>query len=203
MKLKAKKRIAKEIIILLCGFVLALIIFLFIYPYNWFYESKTKNIEKLIVLKQKQEDSLHSMDSLTILLQEYVATANNIAYKGDWSIINSKFPELKDYDKQVLKDYVATANNTKYGGDWNVINSKFPEFFAKNINYNKAIILQNEISKLQDAKIDVKWNILSSKEQKDFGLKVFFIILLILYPIRFLYILIIWSFKILKQKENY
>ena len=65
---------------------------------------------------------------LSKVLQEYVSTANNPAYNGDYEVINSKFPELTGYDPEVLKQYVATANNPAYGGDYNAINSKFPEF---------------------------------------------------------------------------
>jgi hypothetical protein len=63
------------------------------------------------------------------ILRDYVATANNPEYNGDWDIINSKFPELKDVDKQLLKDYAATANNPEYNGDYSIVNSKFPELF--------------------------------------------------------------------------
>ena len=66
-------------------------------------------------------------EELIQILKDYVATANNPKYEGDWDVINSKFTELSGYDKQLLKDYVATANNPSYGGDWSVINSKFPE----------------------------------------------------------------------------
>jgi hypothetical protein len=68
-------------------------------------------------------------DELIQILKDYVATANNPKYGGNWDVINSKFPELSGYDSQLLKDYVATANNSSYGGEWNTINSKFPEFF--------------------------------------------------------------------------
>ena len=63
------------------------------------------------------------------ILRDYVTTANNPEYNGDWDIINSKFPELKDVDKQLLKDYVATANNPEYNGDYSIVNYKFPELF--------------------------------------------------------------------------
>lgn len=69
------------------------------------------------------------MEEIELVLQEYVATANNPKYNGDYSVINSKFPELKKYDKTALQEYVATANNKKYNGNYAVINSKFPEFF--------------------------------------------------------------------------
>lgn len=70
-------------------------------------------------------------EKLKELLQSYVATANNPEYKSDWKVINSKFPELKDYDPAVLEAYVATANNEEYNSDWDLINSKFPEFSPK------------------------------------------------------------------------
>lgn len=66
------------------------------------------------------------------IMADYVATANNPKYNGDYTIINSKFPELKGYDPQLLADYVATANNPKYNGDYATINSKFPELFEDN-----------------------------------------------------------------------
>ena len=69
------------------------------------------------------------MNHLTEILQEYVATANNPDYGGNWEVINSKFPELQSYDKDVLQEYVETANNPSYGENWNIINGKFPEFF--------------------------------------------------------------------------
>ena len=68
------------------------------------------------------------MADITGVLQEYVATANNPEYGSDWDVINSKFPELKDFDPGLLQEYVATANNPDYGTNWNIINGKFPEF---------------------------------------------------------------------------
>ena len=68
------------------------------------------------------------MADITDVLQEYVATANNPEYGSDWGVINSKFPELKDFDPGLLQEYVATANNPDYGTNWNIINGKFPEF---------------------------------------------------------------------------
>jgi hypothetical protein len=70
-------------------------------------------------------------EELKQILADYVATAKNPKYKGDFNVINSKFPEFKDYDKQVLADYVATATNPEYNGDFELVNSKFPEFFEK------------------------------------------------------------------------
>ena len=68
------------------------------------------------------------MNDLELTLQEYVATANDPKANGDWDLINSKFPELADFDPVLLREYVKTANDPKANGDYDVINSKFPEF---------------------------------------------------------------------------
>ena len=73
------------------------------------------------------------MPDLKKVLEQYVATANNPKYNSDFNVINSKFPELKNYDKKILEQYVATANNEKYNSDFNVINSKFPELFKSSV----------------------------------------------------------------------
>ena len=75
-----------------------------------------------------------------VVLKDYVATANNPEYNGDWSVINSKFPELEGVDEQLLKDYVATANNSKYNMNWEVINSKFPEFKEERLEPGQGIL---------------------------------------------------------------
>jgi hypothetical protein len=83
----------------------------------------------LAEVQQEAQVDKNMNDELIQILKDYVATANNPKYGGNWDVINSKFPELSGYDSQLLKDYVATANNSSYGGEWNTINSKFPEFF--------------------------------------------------------------------------
>ena len=89
------------------------------------------------------------MSDLTTVLKDYVQTANNPEYGGNWNIINSKFPELANFDKQVLKDYVATANNFYYGGNWNIINGKFPELFKPQNTSTKINNSVNEKSKTE------------------------------------------------------
>ena len=68
-------------------------------------------------------------EELGQLLLDYAATYNNPEYGQDWDLVDSKFPEFAEYDKQVLHDYVATYNNPEYAQDTAVINAKFPELF--------------------------------------------------------------------------
>jgi len=63
------------------------------------------------------------------LLLDYTATFNNPKYGKNWDVVDSKFPELAGYDRQVLHHYVATINNPKYGGDTARVNALFPELF--------------------------------------------------------------------------
>ena len=73
------------------------------------------------------------------ILEQYVVTANSGKY-STWDEINSKFPELKDYDPKVLEEYVVTANSGKYE-TWDEINSKFPEFFTEKKSQAKTSLL--------------------------------------------------------------
>ena len=82
------------------------------------------------------------MKDLDLILQEYVATANNPEYNNDYDIINGKFPELKDIDPIVLQEYVATANNEDYNGDYDIINSKFPEFGIKSHSTDDSFVYE-------------------------------------------------------------
>jgi hypothetical protein len=71
------------------------------------------------------------------ILEEYIATANSGKY-ASFDEVNSKFPELKDYDPMVLQEYVATANSGKYS-TLDDVNKKFPEFFDEVKKKEQAI----------------------------------------------------------------
>jgi lipopolysaccharide export system protein LptC len=105
-------------------------------------------------------------DELQGILQEYVATANNQEYKGDYDIINSKFPELAKFDKKTLQEYVATANNTEYNGDYKVINSKFPEFSTVPVKKKDGPVLSSDGSSVSQESFDVRTQ--EKIEQPDF-----------------------------------
>ena len=67
------------------------------------------------------------------LMLDYAATANDPKYNGDWNVIDAKFPELEQYDRNVLHDYVVTynaANKPDNMEGLGAINAKFPELFS-------------------------------------------------------------------------
>ena len=93
------------------------------------------------------------MEDLDLILQEYVATANDPDANGNWDLINSTFAdefEKYGWDENVMKEYVKTANDPKANGDWDLINSKFPEFKS------------DESLKIEKTN-KVKWNVSNDK----------------------------------------
>lgn len=192
MHLKTKKKIAKEVLLLLSCAVIALIIFIMVYPYNWYCDYKSESIQTLITSKTIQSDSLNNNfnTKLKQALRDFVATSNSLKYKTEEELM-SKFPEFKGYDIQSLRDFVATANSNKYSEE--ELFSKFPEFGFGNVK-------KNEILKLTSEKQMWEKKAMTTTEQMEFAIKTLIIALIFLYPIRFLYWLIVWSFKTLKQK---
>ena len=108
------------------------------------------------------------MEELEFALQEYVLTANDPKYNGDYSVINSKFPELADIDPFVLQEYVLTANDPKYGGDWGIINGKFnkSELFLSS-EFETKKYESNSETDVEEEKEPIETEIFVSKGNKE------------------------------------
>ncbi len=104
----------------------------------------------------------------------------------------NQFPDLKVYGVEVLKDFVATYNAQKYKTE-NELLIKFPEFFnddnEQKFKENIKDISDNEHALQSNNGLIGKLEILA------------FILYLILYPIRLIFYLIIWSFKTLNDHD--
>lgn len=196
MQLKTKKKIAKEIILLFSSGVIALIIFLMVYPYNWYCNSRSEIVQEQITSKTKQFENLDNNldENLKQSLRDFVATANSGRYSTEDEVF-AKFPEFEGYDRQILRDFVATSNSGKYSTEDEVF-AKFPEFKIPSAQIKEIFKLKSE-KEMWESKA---WNI---SEHLDFSFSALLIVLIFLYPIRFLYWLIVWSFKTLMQKDDY
>lgn len=196
-----KKIIAKEFLFLLSTMLILLIVFIGFLLNNLNYERKIKGTNKdLSLIKfqyQKLIDKPIKIKNKDVLL-EYVATANNKKYNSDWNLINSKFPEFKDYDKKVLMDYVATANAEKYNSNFNIINSKFPEFFANQTDIDSLKYFNSAKIKFEKAIIASNSKIISNEEIHDFIYKIGLLLFTLLFGLRYLYFITRWSLKTLK-----
>jgi hypothetical protein len=216
MQLKTKKRIAKEVLLLLSSGFLALVIFLLVYPYNWYCSSKSDGVQTLITSKTIQSDSLISQYNSKLKqqqwfyngnLREYDVTALGYnSYADLWNrievIYNADSIEYK-YSKTWSKDLKAVIDKLGFHNS-----QEFKDFIAKNIlsqadrdNKSKSEDIKSEISKLNSEKRIWELKTLTIDEQMRLAIKTFIITFIFLYPIRLLYWLIVWSFKTLKQKS--
>ena len=175
IELKTKKNIAKEILLFLGSVIFALLIYLLVFPYNNYCISKVKEIDNLVILKTKEFDSLE----------------------------NNSYKELRKEYEEMLKD------------DWS---EHHKEEFIKSINRVIASKSISELSPLDKAarlkgntiENEIKTLILQKNKierlivhkQKWFTLKSFVIILIVLYPLRLLISLVMWSVKTLNQKDK-
>lgn len=213
MKLKTKKRIAKEIIILLSGFLLSLIIFLLVYPYNWIYESKAKKIQVSIISKKSQADSLDFAYISKLKERNWFFTEESKIFDSDSTVdilwaglekiidndsLEYKYKNTWNEDQLIFLNKLGFTNATNFKNF--ISNNRLTE--TEKVNYKKANIIRKEMVKLIDNKENFEQKLLTFEEQTNIGLKAFILIIIISYPLRFLYLLVIWSFKILRQKEN-
>ena len=196
-----KKIIAREFLFLLSTMLILLFVFIGFLLNNLNYERKIKDTNKdLSLIKFQYQKLIYKpikIKNKDVLL-EYVATANNKKYNSDWNLINSKFPEFKDYDKKVLMDYVATANAEKYNSNFNIINSKFPEFFANQTDIDSLKYFNSAKIKFEKAIIASNSKIISNKEILNFIYKIVLLVFILLFGLRYLYYITRWSLKTLK-----
>ncbi len=197
------------------GGIIALIIFLLVYPFNWYCNFKSEGVQALIKSKTIQSDSLINHYNSKLKQQQWfyegnlkeydVTSLGHNSYADLWTrlevIYNADSIEYK-YSKTWDKDLIAVLDKL---GFHNAI--EFKDFIAKNritqtdkANKSKSDDIKNEISKLNFEKRIWELKALTTGEQMGFAIKALIIALIFLYPIRFLYWLIAWSFKTLKQK---
>lgn len=153
---------------------------------------RNNSTEQEIILMTKEFKDKFSIESV---LKKYVDTANNPKYNSDFEVINSLFPELNGYDNTLLKSYVATANNENYNSNFVIINSKFPEFFNEQIKIDK---LKNIKKTETDKRNKTKLKIVNRDEIIQIITNLSIVIMGLLYPIRIVFISVIWAIKIIK-----
>jgi len=215
MKLQTKKRLAKEIIIFFSSIILALLFFLSTYPYNWIYQKKISNLTETISIKERTADSLSSSYKAKLKKQNWFY--NEISKDFDISEYKTSDENWSRLQEIINRDSLEYQYKNTWGKDLVSFLSKlgfknaiqFKEFILLNsftktekTDYNKAIAINDEIKEINSEINNKENNLLSFDEQKENGIKSLIIILTIVYPLRFLYLLITWALKTMKQKEN-
>jgi|JI10StandDraft_1071094.scaffolds.fasta_scaffold740591_1 hypothetical protein len=212
MQLKTKKKIAKEVLLLLSSGIITLIIFLLVYPFNWYCNYKSEGIQTLIMSKTIQSDSLIKHYNSKLKQQQWF-------YEGNIKDFDLEYNSYSELWHRLEVIYNADSIEYKYINTWDksqiaLLNklgfrnaNDFKEFIAKNriteadkANRSKSDEIKKEISKLNSEKRFWELKAMTKDEQMGFAIKALIIVLIFLYPIRFLYWLIVWSFNTLKQK---
>jgi hypothetical protein len=113
MELTTKKRIAKEVLLLLSSVVLALFTFMMVYPYNWYCSSKSDEVQKHISALTIQSDSLISQYNSKLKQQQWFYDAN---LKESGKVVEFNYLELWNRLETL---YNSDSIEYKYNNVWN------------------------------------------------------------------------------------
>ena len=212
MQLKTKKKIAREVLLLLSSGIITLIIFLLVYPFNWYCNYKSESIQTLISFKTVESDSLVKNYNSKLKQQQWFYEESIKDLKMEYNSSSELWQRLEEiynvdsivykYNNTWGKNQITLLNKLGFGNG-----KDFKEFIAKNsltetdkANKLKSTEIKNEILKLKFEKRSWEFKVKSTDEQMEVAIKGLLIVLFFLYPIRLLYWLIVWSFNTLKQK---
>jgi len=220
MKLKTKKIIAREFLYLIFAIGLGLISFFCTYLYNAYLKNKIENQTNEIFEKNKLKDSLRKKYDLKTDNQYWFFDkfSSYFDLSKDTSL-NTKDKVWKLFDEYALNDSIKYKWENKWSKDGDSIIIFFrmvflkPEVFESFLDRNRITnidstnhasskALQSEIIIINIRKTENEKKILIYEKQKDFGLKVMFVSLLILLGVRYLYYSIKWSIKTINQKTE-
>lgn len=221
MDLKTKKIISKEILILLSSVGISLICFFGIYGYNFYKVVRSNYLFNDINTKQKQSALLSStfdykqrkhiwyFNVLSELFENVGSTKEFDTEEKLWNYslkyqnidtIKRKWNEMENgpMGHEYMNYYIKmtgfnSPQSVKKFIDENSISNK------DSTDYNKALVIQKEIDELANERNLVVDSKLSFKEQKKFGYISFVVLISIFFGIRYLYYLIKWCTKTLKE----
>jgi hypothetical protein len=216
MKLKSKKIIAREIIVLAIVFAIGIITFSLTFLYNSFKINQEKIVTSEILSKTHLFDSLNISDqginnTITIddsafkLLHEFDSTkGRGLSYQElKLLILNSK--DRKSYFDE-YNDQMEFKNFAEFEDLIQTDQSKIE--FDKNklridsIKELKVTTLQDEIAKLKQSKSNLTKGIITKEEQYDFSFWIMIISAILLILLRYVYYGISWSISILRIQET-
>lgn len=175
-----KKILAREFLFLLITLLLNGIIFMALFYVDNENKSRSKLLEEELFIMKNFEPY--------VSLQTYTKIAKEWNY--DYSKVNSRFPELAEYDTQALKDYCATVEEKDY--NFIELNSKFPEFgFNKDGSHKNFDLKAYEQVKKELSELTKKPAYLTRKTME----KIIAIVFSVVFILRYLVYATIWSLR--------
>lgn len=208
------KIIAREFLLIFSTLVFALIVFLLISSANWYNASKVEYFQKHISSKEKEYDNLNfsyddKMDAHQWFYDEHKKKFD-MGEDSSSEIFWSKFYNLYYHDSlNFFYDNIWQNSYVQFLKSLSFINADtFHRFIANNVitvvdnsHKLKADALETELDNLRPQREKSNSNLVGKKDQISFTFQSLFILLIVLYPIRFLYLMLIWSFKTLRKKS--
>jgi hypothetical protein len=228
MKLKVKKIIAREFLILIATITISFITFLCIYAYNHYYQNKLASLTLKNSAKRLVWDSLTNITNAKTKKQLwfssiYYANYNfstperKLEFFTDSGLpIFGKSQNLKVFERLIDLDkkdslILFFSNNNSFIEFGKLYKFKTPSDFKYFVNENtitsadlenlkKSNIILNEIRDLEIEKINTQNKIISPKDNKHFVILALLYSAIILFLLRYLFYGISWSINTLKQK---
>lgn len=211
MKLKTKKLIAREIILLISCALLSIFLFFCVFTYNWIFESKSGKLQEKITLKNIEKNNLDRIINylaytpplpIDYLSNDLETVGNSCGGLGEEAIGKTSDwceERRKEIQDQQHNDYLYIKNlleNQNNGGSYTRIT------YDNSSIFDRLAELNAEIDALEYTRSYYFNKLIDSKEQLNFGFRSFIIFLIILYPLRFLILVVKWAFKTIRQKEE-
>lgn len=228
MKLKVKKIIAREFLILIVIATISFITFISVYAYNHYYQNKIDNLTNKISAKKILQDSLGNSTKAKKEKQLWFANEYYKSYDFDTPkrkldfYTESGLPifgesqNLKMFDRLIevnKKDSLLTMftrNNIfdEFGKHFNFKTpGEFKNFVTENTitssdleKLKQSNIIANEIRPLELEKDSAQEKLVSSKNHKHLVIMTFLYSFIILFLFRYSFYGIKWSINTLKQK---
>jgi len=214
MKLHKKKIIAREFLILLGCIALTVFVGLGTIPYNYFVNlhienlpvstqtliKEIHNLEKIYKLKESKQKWFYNENKKRFSEASYISftdlwgrlrdlqKADSIMYKWD-----------NVWDKKVKEMF--SAMGLKSGSDLNRFIAEYSFSKEDLVLKSTANLKYRELDKIRNQMRQGKDLLLDAKEQTNFVLVCFLLISIIVFPIRYLFYIIKWCIKTIKQKE--
>lgn len=206
MELKSKKIISREILILFSIILLSFTIFIGTYGFNYYKRLKKEKLEKDINEREKNIKNLSNVFDYKQRHHHWIFEQ----FRFEFSDVGYQ-KELNDEEK--LWDRLTTVGSGIFNKEeMFFFRLGFPSFtdFKKYIedktisnedstNYKLSLIQQKEVDNLLVSFHQLEDEILSFREQKNIGYTSLIILLLIMFVLRYVYYLIRWCIKILKE----
>lgn len=217
MRLKTKKIIAKEFIILIIAIAIGLLSFVGTYIYNYLTINKENNLQKTIENKSLLADSLHKSYSSKDEKQKWFYNALNDKIDISGSEYNTYDKLWKLFQNILAKDSIKirydkiwTSKQREIFASTGFETSEKLESFLKNNRFTqtdlddnqKSLQIFSEVKSLKTKKDQVKNSVLNSNAQIKFSFRVLMIALIVLFGFRYIFYAIKWSVSTLKQKGD-